>query len=184
MVGIMYLSNNNIMDWLIFVINAFWLILPCYSANFFPVLVKGKCPMDFKKKFHDGKRILGDGKTWEGFFAGIIFGFSVGILQIALYPYLPIPLFNHSFFTVLVLSLGALIGDCIGSFVKRRFGLKRGEFAPLLDQTDFLVLSLIILKFFAELDFPLVFFLILVTPFLHFLSNFFGFIFKLKKEPW
>ena len=172
------------MDWLIFAANAFWLILPCYSANFFPVLVKGKCPMDFKKKLPDGKRILGDGKTWEGFFAGIIFGFSVGILQIAFQPYLPISLFKHSFFSILALSLGALAGDCIGSFIKRRFGLKRGEFAPLLDQTDFLVFSLILLKFFAEVDFLTVLFLILVTPFLHFLSNLFGFLFKLKKEPW
>ncbi len=172
------------MDWLIFVLNAFWLILPAYAANFFPVLVNGKCPMDFKKKFFDGKRILGNGKTWEGFFAGIIFGFSVGVLQVAIQPLLPLPLFRHTFFTILVLSLGALIGDCIGSFIKRRFGLKRGAPAPLLDQTDFLIFSLVLLKFFASFSFLTVLFLILITPLLHLIANIFGFLFKLKKEPW
>ena len=48
------------------ILQALWLILPAYVANASAVLVGGGTPVDFGKNWRDGKRILGDGKTWRG----------------------------------------------------------------------------------------------------------------------
>ena len=50
------------------ILQALWLILPAYVANASAVLVGGGTPVDSGKNWKDGKRILGDGKTWRGFF--------------------------------------------------------------------------------------------------------------------
>jgi CDP-2,3-bis-(O-geranylgeranyl)-sn-glycerol synthase len=165
------------------IINSFWLILPAYFANFTPVLLKGKKPIDFKKKFVDGNRLLGDGKTIEGFLGGFLAGVLIGLLQIYFQKYLPLQ-FYHNFLTIVLLSFGAVFGDLLGSFIKRRFNLKRGEPAPLLDQLDFLIFSLVLVSLVINISLSMVIFLVIVTPLIHFLSNIFAYLFKLKKEPW
>ncbi len=169
------------------IINSLWLIIPAYCANLFPVLMKGKHPIDFKKKFIDGHRLLGDGKTIEGFFSGIIFGTLIGILQIYLQPFIGqfyVFQFQHSLLTVILLSIGAIVGDLIGSFVKRRFGLERGAPTPILDQLDFLVFSLALISVIAPVKFYWVIFLLIITPLVHYSCNLFAFFLKLKDRPW
>ena len=41
---------------------------------------KLKVPMDFNKKFIDGKRIFGDNKTWKGFFGYIVFNIIIAVI--------------------------------------------------------------------------------------------------------
>ncbi|MCK4429560.1 MAG: CDP-2,3-bis-(O-geranylgeranyl)-sn-glycerol synthase [Candidatus Aenigmarchaeota archaeon] len=169
------------------IINSFWFILPAYCANFFPVLLKGTHPIDFGKNFSDGQRWLGNGKTIEGFVGGILFGIFIGMLQIyamAFIPHLSFPLFNHTFLTISLLSSGAIFGDLFGSFVKRRFGIKRGEPAPILDQLDFLIFSLVIVSLIETINLHQVIFLVIVTPFVHNLSNIFAFLLRIKNKPW
>ncbi|RLJ00584.1 MAG: CDP-2,3-bis-(O-geranylgeranyl)-sn-glycerol synthase [Candidatus Aenigmatarchaeota archaeon] len=169
------------------IINSLWLIIPAYCANIFPVLVKGKYPIDFKKDFVDGHRLLGDGKTIEGFFSGIIFGSLIGLLQIYLQPFIGqfyIFQFQHSLFTIILLSAGAMVGDLIGSFVKRRFGLERGAPAPILDQLDFMVFSLTAVSIIISIEVSWVIFLLIITPILHYSSNIFVYTLKLKDRPW
>ena len=60
------------------IIQALWLILPAYVANASAVLVGGGIPIDFGKKWKDGHRILGDGKTWRGLFSGVFIGMTAG----------------------------------------------------------------------------------------------------------
>ncbi len=169
------------------IINSFWFILPAYCANFFPVLLKGKHKIDFGKTFIDGQRWLGNGKTIEGFFGGILFGIFVGLLQIYFQNFIPhtlLPLINHNILTISLLSSGAIFGDLVGSFMKRRFGIKSGEPVPLLDQLDFLIFSLVIVSLFMNIELDYIIFLIIVTPFIHYLSNIFAFLSKMKKNPW
>lgn len=169
------------------IINSFWFILPAYCANFFPLLLRGTHPIDFGKNFSDMQRWLGDGKTIEGVIGGILFGIFIGMLQIyalAFIPHLPFPLINHSLLTISLLSSGAIFGDLFGSFIKRRFGIKRGGPAPLLDQLDFLVFSLAIVSLVETIDLSYVLFLIIITPFIHNQSNIFAFLFRIKNKPW
>lgn len=174
------------------IINSLFLVIPAYSANFFPVLLKGEKPIDFGKKFIDKEYILGKGKTFEGTIGGTLFGMFIGTILIYVYPILNpyylvtfgTNMYHHNFVTIFLISFGAILGDIIGSFIKRRFGIKRGESAPLLDQLDFLVVSLMLVSLVSEIKLSWVVFLIIITPIFHLTSNLVAFILKLKNRPW
>jgi len=156
-------------------------ILPAYAANGAPVIVAKiagkKHPIDFGKNFLDNRRILGEGKTLEGFIGGVAIGTGVAfLLQIAGF---------HNTEKGLVLSVGALLGDMAGSFLKRRLGLKRGEPAPLIDQLDFLTGSLVLYWIlYGPVDANMLIILFLLTPVLHVLTNAMAYLLGLKNEPW
>jgi len=69
-------------------LQSFWFIASAYASNGFPPLMRGRMPIDGGKKFR-GRRLLGDGKTWEGLIGGIVFGVFIGSLQIFGQDYLP-----------------------------------------------------------------------------------------------
>jgi len=98
------------MGWLSSVFWAFWYILPAYVANASPVILGGGRPIDGGRYWRDGRRILGDGKTWRGFIGGVAAGTLVGVIQ-----YLITPDFYGSLGTAVklafLLSFGALVGD-------------------------------------------------------------------------
>ena len=143
------------MDYLI-VIQALWLILPAYFANGFALIVGGGKPIDFGKKHKDGRRILGDGKTWRGLITGGVIGMTAGfglafVAKLASqYPetsWIGINDFTGFPFEIPIIGsicFGALFGDVIESFFKRRVGKDRGQSWIPFDQLDFIlgVLSL------------------------------------------
>ena len=57
---------------------AFWLMLPAYIPNNCASLFGGGTPLDMGRTFKDGRRILGDGKTFRGTIAGTICGIAGG----------------------------------------------------------------------------------------------------------
>lgn len=166
---------------------AFWIIAPAYAANAFPPLVNGRHALDFGKNIRKN-RILGDGKTFEGTFAGIAFGAFIGILQIIFQNNYQIPaeigLVQMTIPLVLILSMGAIIGDIIGAFIKRRLGIPRGALAPFLDQLDFLVASMLFASILVQVRIDIAIFLIIITPVVHWIANLIGYTFKVKKTPW
>jgi CDP-2,3-bis-(O-geranylgeranyl)-sn-glycerol synthase len=174
------------MDIIIEIAKAIWFILPAYGANAFPPLMKGKIPIDRGKKL--GKnRILGDGKTVEGTIGGIIFGFFVGLVQIFVQSKIniePYGFVNITIPLILTLTVGALIGDMIGSFIKRRFGIERGKPAPLLDQLDFLIFALILSSLVVKIETITIIILLILTPPVHYISNVIGYFSKIKKKPY
>lgn len=153
------------------VISSFAIILPAYIANSIPLLIRGKHPIDLGKNFTDGKRLLGDGKTFEGFLGGLLIGTIVGVP------------FGYVFYTFL-LATGALLGDMAGAFLKRRMGIERGKPAPLLDQLDFVAGALLLLSPFYAITAEQVIFIVIVTPPLHLFTNFMAYRLKLKTNPW
>ncbi|MCD6341519.1 MAG: CDP-2,3-bis-(O-geranylgeranyl)-sn-glycerol synthase [Thaumarchaeota archaeon] len=169
-------------------ITAVLYILPAYVANASPVIgVKfvGKAtPIDGGAKAWDGRRVLGDGKTIEGFLIGIISGTLVGLLLITLNN-----LGSHrSLLEPLILSIGAMLGDISGSFIKRRMGLKRGQPAPPLDQLGFVVCAMalcFVIYGAPQWLNPSVLTLLLVITFcLHLCTNYISFLLGLKSEPY
>jgi len=175
---------------LILLAQAFWFIAPAYAANGFAPLVKGKMPIDGGKKWR-GKEIFGKGKTIKGTAGGIVFGIIIGCIQIYAQQFIPSAIDGHflglTFMTlelVILLSVGALVGDMIGSFIKRRIGLRRGAPAPLLDQLDFLIVAFIFVSFVYSIDVFIIITLIILTPIIHLIANVIGYIAKVKKQPW
>ena len=185
------------MSWEI-IAQAFWIILPAYIANASAKLFGGGTPIDFNKKFKDGKRILGNGKTWRGLAGGTIIGMiggfalSIGAFYINNTEYSFIGITDFLGFPYIIpilfsICFGALSGDLIESFFKRRRGINRGKDWIPFDQLDF-ILGVLIFSFIisALLDFLgltkvnwfyenigiwHILFLLVVTPIIHILSN-------------
>lgn len=125
---------------------AIWFIFPAYCANAAPVIFGGGKPMDFGKTFVDGKPLFGSHKTFRGFLAGIIIGTLVGLVQTVLYERFLFQYGNQFQYSILLgfaISLGAVTGDLIESFIKRRLNRSPGKSLPIADQIDFILGALI-----------------------------------------
>lgn len=163
----------TIQDWL----SALYIILPIYCTNGAPVLFGGGRPIDFGRNFVDGERVLGAHKTFRGFVSGFVVGALVG----AVCSYV----FSKNLFTVAILaSLGALLGDMAGAFVKRRLKIKPGAPLPIVDQLDFVIGAIILVSLFSMISLPVILILLLVTPPIHFLTNVGAYALRLKGHYW
>jgi len=149
--------------------------------------------MDFGVKCPDNLRLLGNGKTWKGFFFGIAIGTVFGFILFYLSQYQPL---NATYYGVsfkitdpligFYLSTGALVGDLVKSFFKRRVGIKRGQPLFLIDQLDFVVGALIFAWAFLPFFIPWeeVIIILVITPFVHLFGNWVAFHIKKKKVWW
>jgi CDP-2,3-bis-(O-geranylgeranyl)-sn-glycerol synthase len=156
--------------------------LPLYIANATPVLIHGKKPLDFNKTFRN-KRILGDGKSIVGTIAGIIGGFFSGIIFSIIFPEILIIIPNYYLLSFL-LGLGAMAGDITESFFKRQLNMKRGQELFLADQLDFVLGGLLLSSIVRFPEWQIIAIFLLITIFLHRITNFIAFKLKLKKVPW
>ena len=172
---------------------AFWLMLPAYVPNNCAALFGGGTPLDRGRLFQDGRRILGDGKTFRGTFAGTVCGVSVGLLQNQIAPQLGLPAFGDGYeqlFILLALSLGAMLGDIVAAFFKRRMGLNRGAPLFIIDQLDFVIgawfFVILIAPDWFNLHFTstIILIVLIITPILHRVTNIIGFKMGAKREPW
>ena len=122
---------------MITIFQLFYLMIPAYLANMAPPFTKKfpwNAPMDFGLSV-GGKRIFGSHKTWAGFFAGVIVAILAGFIMSNIYwPFE----FSVIYWSALA-GAGALLGDTIKSFFKRRVGIKPGKPWIPLDQIDFTV---------------------------------------------
>jgi len=151
-------------------------------ANAMPVLINGSKPIDGGRLWIDGRRIFGDGKTWEGLTAGLLGGYMASL---ALSTYLN----STSLFPILLAaSIAALLGDLVGSFIKRRLGLSRGDPAPLLDQLDFAFFATLIYLAFGNMsiykDLGFIALSLTTIALLHAATNYIAYVLKLKNKPW
>ncbi len=151
-------------------------IFAAYAANGAPVIFGGGRPLDLNKRFRK-KRIFGNSKTIKGVVAGIIVGLIVGIVEGQVLPYL--------LYTSIALSLGAIFGDLLGSFMKRQAGMAPGTNVPLLDQYGFFFFALLFAFPLGHLPTLYGFlFLLLLTGPLHLIANICANALRLKKVPW
>ncbi|AEH60492.1 protein of unknown function DUF46 [Methanosalsum zhilinae DSM 4017] len=182
------------------IIIAIWLMLPAYIPNPMAAVFGGGRPIDHGRYLQDGRRILGEGKTYRGLGAGILCGLLIGALQTALTSRniaiqgVQLPSFGPditgSLLVILALSIGALCGDMFMSFFKRRLGLRRGAPLPVIDQLDFVlgawVLTYILATdwFIANFSTEIIIAVLVITPVLHVVTNIVGYLIGVKKEPW
>lgn len=152
-------------------LNLIYKVLPAYFANAVPVILGGGKPLDLGKCFVDGRRIFGDGKTIRGFISGLMAGSFVGFLQ-------------SNLFQGFLLSVGALSGDLLGSFIKRRLGMKRGSPAPLMDQTLFIIFAMLFCWPYLEIKLEEAILLTLVTIPIHLGTNALAYLLGMKDVPW
>jgi CDP-2,3-bis-(O-geranylgeranyl)-sn-glycerol synthase len=175
-------------------IRAFWILFPAYAANCFPTFVRvykiKSHPIDFGKSYK-GNRIFGDGKTWEGLTLGVMAGFLIGLAETVLYPSLnlyatrygiSLPVMNA--LIAFLIPFGALMGDLIKSFFKRRFGMKRGYNFMFFDQLDFIIGTILFTFLLVDYTLIMVAWMFIVTFLIHRGASIVGYALKIKREPW
>jgi len=81
----------------------------------------------------------------------------------------------------LCLGTGALVGDIVGSFIKRRLKIERGRPAPLLDQLDFVIGALIFASLVVVVPLNLTILIIVLSIFLHLGANVIAYLLGMKK---
>ncbi len=175
------------------VVVAFWLMLPAYVPNNAAVLTGGGPPIDAGRTWN-GKRVLGDGKTWRGTAGGILAGVGLGLVlnQLAgsVSSALSFTVPEFPIAALFALAAGAMLGDILASFLKRRTGRERGAAFPGIDQLDFVVVSLVLTAlvatdwFLAWFTLPVIVAVLVLTPVLHVGTNVIAFKLGLKDEPW
>lgn len=167
-------------------------------------------PIDAGKKLW-GERLFGDGKTYYGLIVAMIGG-AVGALAFLLIAFLTPCIKNndscHDLFSLLIdalsesmllmffalvilvfqgmlIGLGAILGDLIESFIKRRLKIKSGKSWPVFDQVDFIIGAwFVMIIIYPLIDWKYFFIALIITPLLHLLSNVIAYKLKLKKVWW
>src|SRR5258708_21044687 len=131
--------------------------LPAMMANMAPIvaakwnlLSRLNRAIDFGLYLH-GERILGSHKTWRGLCIAIIAGAVTGAVQ-AIITHQEI-LFE--FFIGAMMGFGAIIGDALKSFFKRRFHVAPGSLWIPFDQIDFVIGATIAGIFFIHISFQI-----------------------------
>ncbi|OGY79758.1 MAG: hypothetical protein A3B74_01805 [Candidatus Kerfeldbacteria bacterium RIFCSPHIGHO2_02_FULL_42_14] len=176
-----------------FFLQCLWFFLPIGFANMAPVFARKinflNVPVDFGYSIAH-KRIFGDHKTWRGILAGVLIGECVFLLQRFLEQY---PVFTALHFTSYqtlpwyfgaLIGFGAVFGDLIKSFFKRRKNIAAGTSWIPFDQIDYilggLIFSLIVVRI------PLSAWLtILILGFLlHIATNHIGFWLGIREQRW
>jgi len=178
---------------LFFALKCFYFILPAYFANMAPVIVKNRfnylaVPIDFGKKIK-GKELFGKNKTFRGFTFAILFAIAITYLQFLLYEFnffKNLSFINYSSWLLLgfLFGFGAIFGDLIESFIKRRLNLKSGEKFIPWDQLDFVIGALIFVNLIIDITWKIVLFIIVISIIGHILVNHAAYYLKIRKEKW
>lgn len=157
---------------LLWLAETIYIYLPAYIANATPVVLGGGGPLDGGRNWVDGKPLLGDHKTIRGTLTGIAAGLLVGLLQ-------------RSLVRGALLSIGAIGGDLLVSFFKRRIDLKPGALLPVADQMGFIVLAVILVGLAEPAPtWDRAAGILIATLPIHYLTNVVAWLLKLKSNPW
>ncbi len=155
-------------------------IIAVMIANGAPVLARGRGkPLDLGRNFIDGRRLFGDGKTFEGSILAMLGGYITGLMVF---------MFTSD---VLVLTVtlyavpAAICGDILAAFFKRRLNLPRGYPLLIVDQLDFYVASMTAVYLAGYLLDPILVFLFApIIYLLHRTTNIAAHRLGLKNVPW
>jgi len=133
--------------------------------------------VDFGKTLSDGGRIFGSHKTFRGLIGGLAVGGIVGLIESYVFSINLLPI-------AIPASVGALVGDLGGAFLKRRMHIEPGGALPGVDQLDFVIGALLLVSVFSPVSLAVVVIMLLVTPPIHFLTNVGAYALGLKAHYW
>ena len=176
----------------LFLMKCIYFMLPAYFANMAPVIVKRVnflvYPVDLGREMNK-KPLFGRNKTFRGLFFGILFAVIVSYLQFVGYKTgfsSGISFFSYNNWLVFgfLMGTGALAGDLVKSFFKRRIGINPGsKFIPF-DQSDFVIgASIFIMPVFA-LTWNIFLTSLVLSFVLDILVNHAAFYLKIRSEKW
>ncbi len=149
-------------------------------ANKLPLIKDWNTPLDFGKTWK-GKRILGHNKRLRGVVFGTLMGGLTAIVVSKLNANTVVTI--EPFWTGMILGFGALMGDAVESFFKRRRGVPAGDSWFPFDQLDYIVGGLIAITPFVALQSWVVTTILVVYFGLHLITAYLAFRIGLKDKP-
>lgn len=177
---------------------AFWFFLPAGAANVAPILAaripalkRFDMPVDGGRSLGE-TRLLGSHKTWRGLAAGVVAATMTVWLQQFLignlawlhsltaqidYGHLPTFIIGPLF------AIGALGGDAVESFFKRRRGILPGQAWFPFDQTDYIIGGAVAVVLFVRLSIWQYVWLLAIWLLIHLIASYGGWLIGLKDKP-
>lgn len=185
------------------VIKSAYFLIPAYFANMTPPIAKKldilkflNIPIDNNKTCRDARPIFGKNKTYRGYVVGVFGGIIGIVIQMLLYRYdffksISITGIDYTNIVLMLLlgvlmGLGAITGDLIESFIKRRLNIASGQSFVPWDQID-LVLGayLFVLPIlYLYLTWQIFLISIVISFCLHVITNHISFYLNIRKEKW
>lgn len=184
-----------ITDWLIMTAQLTFFFLPTGVANMSPTFFQHRLnflnvPVDFGYTIAR-EPLFGNHKTWRGLIMATLCGGLFFLLQQA-------AVTHWSFFrswspfdiTVLpwwfgfVFAGGAILGDLVKSFFKRRVQIPPGAMWFPFDQIDFLLGGALVASFFVIITLPMWVSIFAFGTIAHIIVNHLGYWIGLKSSPW
>jgi len=188
---------------LLLLLQSAYFLIPAYFANMAPPIAKKfkfleflNIPIDRGRSFKDGRNIFGKNKTYRGYVVGAIGGIIGAYLQMFLFKFpifhqISIPGIDYTNHLVVIslgilLSFGAITGDLIESFFKRRMNKDSGQSFVPWDQIDhvmgaYLFALPIVFNF---ISWQLFLCSLIITFFLHVIINHIAFYLHIRNEKW
>lgn len=166
-------------------LKSLYFFLPAYIANMAPVFC-AKIPWLQKPLW---ERKLGKNKTWRGLVCGTIAGGLVFWLQrlVHIAGFQQWSIIDYSDFSLLLgvlLGLGALVGDAVKSYYKRKARIAPGEPWMGFDQLDFVIGGIVLSWTVFVPPAEVVLTLLVVSPILHIVVNHIGYWIGMRQKKW
>jgi CDP-2,3-bis-(O-geranylgeranyl)-sn-glycerol synthase len=165
-------------------------MLPAYVANMTPIFFRKvnflNYPLDFNMTYN-GYPLLGKNKTFRGLVFGTVFALVMAFVQHLLSPTSLDPPginYSHWFWLGLLLGFGALFGDALKSFFKRRLGIRAGvRFIPW-DQLDYSLGAMLFVSFVYLPPWEIVVTAVIASFFLHIIVTRLAYWSGVREEKW
>ena len=166
------------------VIQSMYFFLPAFFANMAPEFVK-KIPL---LNYPVWEREFGTNKTWRGLVVASLMGVLIFSLQKYLFKFgffYNLSIIDYADFSLIfgfLLGFGAILGDLVKSYFKRKYGFKPGQSWKPWDQLDFVIGALVLSWLMFVPGIEVVVTLLVVSPFLHMLICYIGYSLGIKKN--
>src|SRR5207237_8777929 len=137
---------------------------PAYFANAGPLVLGGGAALDGGRTLADSQPIFGPHKTVRGVIAGIVAGTLVGLAESLVDSRLA--------FAGFMISLGAVLGDLLGAFVKRRLKVETGRAITDMDKLSLILGGVVIGYPFFHVGLISILLHVVVPPPMHLATNY------------
>ncbi len=174
----------------LYLLQVIWLFLPAGCANM--AAAASKCvpflsyPIDANKTWR-GNIIFGSHKTWRGLFFGFLAAIAMAYIQQTIYHTgANYYLFDYSHLNFWILGVlmasGALLGDLLRSFIKRRLHINPGTLWFPFDQVDWILGAIIFTAWYVPISLGQMIIAVLLSVLIHPLVNYVCYLIHMQKN--
>ena len=162
-------------------LQSLYFFLPAYFANMAPIIFK-KLPL-LNQPINE--KHFGKNKTWRGIVTAILFGTLIFYLQQLAYTkgFTSLALIDYNGFSLwlgIAMSTGAILGDLIKSYYKRKADIPPGKPWFGWDQLDFVIGGLLGSMLVYVPTISIILILLIISPLLHILVNLIAYVWKIR----